>query len=581
MYAAFDDLSSSRMVFDLHPVKDLHHIWKEAFEIFRLMHCVARSCVHVFEAWEIGLIKNNILWNSMISGYLVNNDQYMHMLADQSKVDVIQIGYRKNNISAKIFCRGSVYTAMQYNTAAKFSQADMIQEFHGNYKIGDMASQGLIWQMEVFQKKTFHYCYKLITRLGNKLYFSFGILYLFIYFISWQKIPWGIHIGFNTLVVLHTSIVSFVKSIVTQVQALTVLLPILNLVFTVFSSVSIKFVELWLEKMPDKKIEGADSSHIVSSTKSLESSVGPNLIESTDGDYCNNLHKTAVANFVASMLQEHPMSLILAENKSNLQEISVEQKIPIFVSINLSPKVDGSELPCPIEVHDGITSSSSKTNEPMEAQDYSNTMKSNTASCMFEASKRQECPISLILADKKGSLQEVSVEQNVPCGDYVALSQKADGSELTSTREAPEGFLTSSSKVYVLKEAQDGSITTEASKVNVCAASHSMLRLIEGVQDEASCIDSDKVTCETPPAILKKLKEDKPLVVHRFHKHQMSLGDTHQKVPAPVSRSNTSKYLRMDKNIVDTTTPIESVKAVASKFGGSMNWKTRKTQTAQ
>jgi hypothetical protein len=35
----------------------------------------------------------------------------------------------------------------------------------------------------------------------------------------------------------------------------------------------------------------------------------------------------------------------------------------------------------------------------------------------------------------------------------------------------------------------------------------------------------------------------------------------------------------MDKNIVDTTTPIESVKVVASKFGDSMNWKTRKTQT--
>ncbi|KAL5663828.1 hypothetical protein ACJX0J_023936, partial [Zea mays] len=103
--------------------------------------------------------------------------------------------------------------------------------------------------------------------------------------------------------------------------------------------------------------------------------------------------------------------------------------------------------------------------------------------------------------------------------------------------------------------------------------------LIEGVQDEASCIDSDKVTCETPPSILKRLKEDKPLVVHRFHKRQMSLGDTHQKVPAPVSRSNTSKYLRMDKNIVDTTTPIESVNVVASKFGGNMNWKTRKTQT--
>ena len=112
MYAAFDDLSSSRMVFDLHPVKGLasfnsmmsaymqHSIWKEAFEVFRLMHCAGVgpnlvtllsvlpscsdffwykpwgvcawhdyqawpcragfccqcSCVHVFEAWEIGLI---------------------------------------------------------------------------------------------------------------------------------------------------------------------------------------------------------------------------------------------------------------------------------------------------------------------------------------------------------------------------------------------------------------------------------------------------------------------------------------------------------------------------------------------
>jgi hypothetical protein len=39
--------------------------------------------------------------------------------------------------------------------------------------------------------------------------------------------------------------------------------------------------------------------------------------------------------------------------------------------------------------------------------------------------------------------------------------------------------------------------------------------------------------------------------------------------------------LRMDKTIVDTTTPIESVKVAASKFGGSINWKTRRLQTAQ
>lgn len=354
------------------------------------------------------------------------------------------------------------------------------------------------------------------------------------------------------------------------------MLPILILIFNVSSSVSIKFVELQLERMADKKIEGADSSHIVSSTKSLQSSVGPNLIEGTDEDDSNNLQKTVSANFVASLQQEHPLGLVLVKNKSNLQEISVEQKIPTGVSINLSPKVDTSELSCSIEVHDGIPSSSSKANEPMDAQDDS-----NTASCMFEASKQQECPISLILTDMKGDLQEVSVEQNVPCDDYVVLSPKADGGELTSTNEVPEGFLTSSSRAYESKEAQDDCITMDASEVNVCAASYSTLRLIEGVPDEASCIDSGKVTCETPPAILERVKEDKPLVVHRFHKRQMSLGDTRQKVPAPVSRSNTSKYLRMDKTIVDTTSPIESVKVAASKFGGSINWKTRRTQTVQ
>jgi len=157
---------------------------------------------------------------------------------------------------------------------------------------------------------------------------------------------------------------------------LTVLLPILILIFNVSSSVSNKFVELRLERMADKKIKGADSSHIVSSTKSLQSSVGPNLIEGTDEDNSNNLQKTVSANFVASLLQEHPLGLVLAENKSNLQEISVEQKIPSGVSINLSPKVDSSELPYSVEVHDGIPSSSSKANEPMEAQDDSNTASS-------------------------------------------------------------------------------------------------------------------------------------------------------------------------------------------------------------
>ncbi|CAN6296257.1 unnamed protein product [Urochloa humidicola] len=327
--------------------------------------------------------------------------------------------------------------------------------------------------------------------------------------------------------------------------------------------------------MADKNIEEADSSCVVSSPKSLQSSVEPKLIEGTDEAYDNNLQKTISTNLEAPMQQEHPISLVLAENRSNFQEVSVEQKVPTGDSITFSPKVDSSELPSTNEVHDGIPSSSS------EAHDGSDTMKLDVASSISEAPMQQECPISLTMMDKNGDLQEVSVEQKVSIGDYVALSPKPGSCDFKSTNEVPDAFPTSSSDAYESKEGQDDSIKMEASEVNVCAVSESLLRLTEGVQDDCSCIDSGKVTCGTPPAILRRVKEDKPLIVNRSHKRQMSLGDTQQKVPAPGSRSSTSKYLRTDKTVVDTTTPIESVKVAASKFGGSINWKTRRSQTAQ
>ncbi|KAF8718146.1 hypothetical protein HU200_025634 [Digitaria exilis] len=339
-------------------------------------------------------------------------------------------------------------------------------------------------------------------------------------------------------------------------------------------AVSNKSVELQLERMTDKNIEEANSSLSVSPPKSLQSSVEPEPIEGSDEDYHNNSEKTVRANFEAPMHQDHPMILVLAEKKSNFQDISVDQKVSTGDPINLSPKVDCSKLPSTNEVHDGNPSSSSKDH------DGSDTMKSDTASSMFGASMQQD-HMRLTSTDEKGDLQEISVEQKVTVGDHVALLPKADSYELPSTNEVPGGFPTPSSDAYESKEAQDGCIKMEALEVNVCAASQSLLRLNEGVQDGAYCIESDKVTCGAPPAILKKVEEDKPRTVSRFHKRQMSLGHTQQKVPAPLSRSSTGKYLGMDHTVVDTTTPIESVKVAASKFGGSINWKTRRSQTAQ
>jgi hypothetical protein len=98
---------------------------------------------------------------------------------------------------------------------------------------------------------------------------------------------------------------------------------------------------------------------------------------------------------------------------------------------------------------------------------------------------------------------------------------------------------------------------------------------LHNVQDGASCYDSEKTACEAAPAILTKVKENKPRVIKRWSERQMSLQDTRQKVPAPVRRLNRTE------TFVDTTNPIESVKMAASRFGGSINWKTRRTEPVQ
>nr|CAB3496867.1 unnamed protein product [Digitaria exilis] len=481
MYSAFDDVLSSRLVFDLQPVKDLvsfnsmiaaymqHSNWKEAFDIFR---CGSISFAR--EVFDSSVEKDSITWGAMINAYSIHGNgeaalDLFSMMTDSGKL-LIESEHGKS--------RSYVMLSNIYASAGKWSDSEQLR--------ADMEAKGL--RKDV--------------------------------------------------------------------------------------AVSNKSVELQLERMTDKNIEEANSSLSVSPPKSLQSSVEPEPIEGSDEDYHNNSEKTVRANFEAPMHQDHPMILVLAEKKSNFQDISVDQKVSTGDPINLSPKVDCSKLPSTNEVHDGNPSSSSKDH------DGSDTMKSDTASSMFGASMQQD-HMRLTSTDEKGDLQEISVEQKVTVGDHVALLPKADSYELPSTNEVPGGFPTPSSDAYESKEAQDGCIKMEALEVNVCAASQSLLRLNEGVQDGAYCIESDKVTCGAPPAILKKVEEDKPRTVSRFHKRQMSLGHTQQKVPAPLSRSSTGKYLGMDHTVVDTTTPIESVKVAASKFGGSINWKTRRSQTAQ
>ncbi|GJN20634.1 hypothetical protein PR202_gb08034 [Eleusine coracana subsp. coracana] len=244
-----------------------------------------------------------------------------------------------------------------------------------------------------------------------------------------------------------------------------------------------------------------------------------------EGDHDNSPQKTPSASSEASIQQEHPTSLILDNNKSSLLEISIEQSVPIDDSVTLSSEVDRSELP-------------------------SNEIPSKTS---YESCTDYQ---------QKQFARNFSSRKIL--GDSIALSQ-----DLPSTNKVPDGFPSSVSEAYESKGTQDDPIVKESSEVNVL--SQYLLRSREEVQFDVPCAD---------PVIPKKLKEDKNIFVQRLQKRQISLAPR-QQVPAPVSRSVSVKNLRMDNTTVDTTTHIESVKVAASKFGGSINWKTRRGQPPQ
>lgn len=115
-------------------------------------------------------------------------------------------------------------------------------------------------------------------------------------------------------------------------------------------------------------------------------------------------------------------------------------------------------------------------------------------------------------------------------GDSVTVSSEVDGSGLPSVKEDPYGFPSASREVDESREAIRDLIAMQLSEENTHAMSETLVRLREEVQctslhnfqDGASCSDSEKVACETPFTILKKVKEDKPRVVHRLPERQMS-----------------------------------------------------------
>uniref|UniRef100_A0A0E0E1D2 Uncharacterized protein n=1 Tax=Oryza meridionalis TaxID=40149 RepID=A0A0E0E1D2_9ORYZ len=252
--------------------------------------------------------------------------------------------------------------------------------------------------------------------------------------------------------------------------------------------------------MAEKNLEEPDSPLIasLSSPKFMQNSVEPEVTAGTDCEN-SNLQNRETANFEAALQEEIPE--ILVGNKSNMQEISTEQKAPISVSANPPSDVDNSGLVSASDPH-AFSVNDDESTEP------------SSDSITIPPSEKNIHSTS----QTYGRLKEVVQLQNTP---------------------------------------------------------------LHNIKDNAFCSYSVKASYETSPATPAKVKEKKPHLMHRFHDRQMSLRDMRQKAPAPLNRSNSGKNFRTDNTFVDTTTHIESVKVAASRFGGSVNWKTRRTEPEQ
>ncbi|KAM0831695.1 hypothetical protein ACQ4PT_065393 [Festuca glaucescens] len=259
-------------------------------------------------------------------------------------------------------------------------------------------------------------------------------------------------------------------------------------------------------------------------------------------------------SFPSASSEFHEPKEAINDNKNNLQEILVEQKAPSGAFITGSSEVDNSGLPSIKEDSHSFPSASNEVDESKEAID-----------------------------DNKSNLHEIFVEKKAPIGGSITGSSEVDNSGLASIKEDSHSSPSASNEVDESKEAINGLMAMQSSGENTHATSQTSVSSREDVQcaplhkvqNGASCSDSEKTACEAAPSILTKVKEDKPRVMPRWSERQMSLRDTRQKVPAPVRRLNRAE------TFVDTTNPIESVKMAASRFGGSVNWKTRRTLPVQ